>query len=167
GVGEVCAADTDCQTFMMCQKTSPEAPEGVCFDLSQAFTEAAGEPCDLQAGRFCQQGLSCVFMGQSFSCQPPVAANAACSIGFPDQCPEGQFCNMDQTTFESACQATPAMGEPCVQSLLGPICGLGARCVNGVCAAPLQLGEACTANEACYAYLCHDGACAPNLGCQP
>jgi hypothetical protein len=97
----------------------------------------------------------------SFECAMPVAADAACPLGYPDPCPDDQYCMMGGTPGMGTCTSLPTAGQPCASGQ----CALGLRCVvpdgamSGVCSVPARLGQPCTANAGCVSGSCEDGVC--------
>ncbi|MBN8615052.1 MAG: hypothetical protein J0L92_30930 [Deltaproteobacteria bacterium] len=122
-----------------------------------------GDACSI-ADDLCREGLSCIFAGVEggmarFECAEAVAAGAACSRGYPDQCPDDQFCDTD------VCRPLPTEGQPCTAECLpGLRCVVATGASMGECTAPARLGEPCEGNQGCVSSRCEDGVCA-TAGC--
>jgi len=202
GPGRVCTRDQECQSGFVCDSTSctappsegqacqgPSAPDcrrglicvgnnemraGTCRTQAAVFTAAEGATCDLDAGTFCQEGLSCIVDGfvvgggATLLCARPVATGAACKFAVPTQCPLGEYCTarLAPGMTEGTCMSLPAGGEPCTgDDTFGPPCAAAHVCVGTTCR-PLQAnGGACETAAECYGYVCTAGVCAVPMLC--
>jgi hypothetical protein len=111
--------------------------------------------------------LSCAFDGAAaFSCQAAAAANGACQLALPTECPVDQYCNAPDVMTLGQCAALPSAGSACV---LSDECAPGDLCVdeNGqnVCRRLADLGEACTRDGLCRSGSCVSGQCAAPAVC--
>jgi hypothetical protein len=168
GVGELCDGNSgrDCGGIdLTCVGSEGDMP-GTCRSWSQILDGNVGDACSIPDD-LCDDGLSCVFVGAAggmvrFECASPVAAGASCSQGFPDPCPDGQFCMMGAMPGMGTCTALPGAGQACGSGGCQP----GLRCAvpvgtsMGTCVTPVRLGQSCTADSACVSNSCEDGVCA-------
>jgi hypothetical protein len=146
-----------------------DGPEGgICQRWSDILSGAVGEPCSLATGDYCDPDLACVFDSvvggmATFVCAERVARGAACAVGFPNPCPDDQFCSVVEGAM-GTCTDLPVAGEDCTGTCRGNL-----RCVSyedesRTCVDPRRLGNACTVDEECVSNTCSDGVCA-NPGC--
>lgn len=167
GAGELCegADNIACSGIDLTCVGSEGAMPGTCRSWSQIFDGNVGDPCSVPDD-LCDEGLSCVFAGvmggmATFECAAGVAAGATCAQGFPDPCPDDQYCMMGGTPGMGACTALPTSGQPCPTGACAP----GLRCAApsgamGTCVTPARLGQPCAADAACISGSCQDGVCA-------
>lgn len=165
--------------------------EAPCNGVVAGFTKA-GEACGA-----CEAGLACLVPadGGCGTCEripersdQPVVGPPR--LGEPCDSPltDGAGCTADAwcspTDAGYRCVAWSAPGEACnvtpcahwkaacidglcvAKADLGQACGvagcfLGLSCLDGVCAQHLALGEACTRADECLRTFCRDGLCAP------
>jgi hypothetical protein len=160
GAGEPPCSGID----LTCVGSSSETA-GTCTAWSDVLSGGVGAPCNVPDD-LCDEGLSCVFAGvvmgmASFECAMPVAADAACSLGYPDPCPDHQYCMMGGTPGMGTCTPLPTAGQPCASGQ----CAVGLRCsstdggMGGVCVVPARLGQPCTGDGGCVSGSCEDGVC--------
>ena len=156
--GEACELDTACAGLLFCSSDGDPSPS--CRSVDQVFTVAEGMPCMLSAaGPYCATGLSCVVEGGGFACRATVGSGEACSFGFPDPCPAGESCAIDdEATSTGTCTAAGALGESCVERPCGPglVCGVE----SGTCLTLARLGESCSEDSECGSIVCEGGTCA-------
>jgi hypothetical protein len=150
---------------------------GVCRPFDEIDLVGEDEPCDLEAGTLCDTGLSCTVVsleGPAFACRRIPVSGGTCGIGFPENCPKGEYCPITAVelltgTLEGNCVALPSEGETCAARLIdgSPECEAYARCntTTGTCMALRDLGESCTGPESCYSGNCVNGGCAPAGTC--
>jgi len=146
---------------------------GTCQPLSSAFAVARGDACDPDTGMLCVVGSICgltsfdIASGDvMWTCEASVRAGAACHIGFPDPCPDSQYCDADPETtmnFDGTCTDLPTAGMACVTSPaadFGKSCAPGSVCDGELCGTLGRLGGACTGDQGCASDHCTDGVCA-------
>ncbi len=163
GEGDACGG-----TGVGCAGLDLNCTDGVCQTWDNILSGAVGEPCSLATGDYCDPELACVFTGvaggmATFECAARVGRGEACAVGFPNPCPDDQFCDTGAGTM-GTCTDLPVAGEACTGQ-----CQSGLRCVSYAddsqsCVAPRRLGEACTENQECVSSTCRDGVCG-NPGC--
>ena len=174
--GQACKGPSapDCRVGLICVGGSATR-QGTCHTQANIFTAAVGATCDLQAGPWCQAGLSCVVDSiptpgsPTLLCARPVASGAACKGGIPDQCPGEEYCTarLAMGMIDGTCAPLPVGGEPCATRLAGPICAAGYTCVSSLCR-PLQAnGGACGDAAECYGGVCTSGVCVAPTLCMP
>mgnify|MGYP001975599816 CR=1 FL=1 len=155
--GEACDLDIACSGLLYCATDGDTSPS--CRSQDQVFTVAQNEACMLSAaGPFCQDGLSCVVQGDGFVCANRVTAGAVCRVGFPDQCPDGQSCFVeDVVAGMGTCMDAAGEGEACAGLPCGPglVCGLESE----TCIPLARLGDACAENSECGSVICESGVC--------
>ncbi len=167
GAGELCEGEDNiaCSGIDLTCVGSEGAMPGTCRSWAQIFDGGVGDPCAVPDD-LCDEGLSCVFSGvaggmATFTCAAGVAAGATCAQGFPDPCPDDQFCMMGGAPGMGVCTALPTSGQPCPTGACAP----GLRCATpsggtGTCVTPARLGQPCVADAACLSSSCQDGVCA-------
>ncbi len=156
---------------------SMEMRTGTCRPFDEIELAGSGEPCDLDAGTLCESGLSCVVVsldGPAFECRPIPVSGGSCGIGFPEDCPKGEYCPITAAdillgTLESSCTDLPADGEPCAQRPIDflPTCAAYTRCdaTTSMCLELRDLGESCSSSNQCYSGNCVNGGCATERAC--
>ena len=125
-------------------------------------------------GPFCMEGLSCAitgFMpgsGVTAECIGPADSGGTCNVGFPDPCPEGEYCDADLMSgeIEGTCTALPTDGEPCVEGAVFRACAAEHVCSEGTCKSVGRIGDPCDADEQCYSGNCDGGSCAEAPLCE-
>jgi len=154
-------------------------PEPSCLDSLECTS--AGHYCDSCFGTCvprlgegeackhdddCQQGLLCVYKGETRVCGKPAAAGEPCSIGLP--CEPGSSCDGVEALLSqpSVCRANQEIyragpGEHCaLRPVGGWLCAPGLGCTNDeVCIQTPGLGEPC---QKAWPH-----ACAPGTYCSP
>jgi hypothetical protein len=182
--GEPCQGTVagNCAAGLICignDDTNKKA--GTCMTAATALTQSAGATCDLQAGPWCTDGLSCVVQSVSggtltSKCQAVAAAGGMCGIGIPNACPTGQYCPLQLTdliagTYTATCTALPTAGQACAPKLGLARCAANLVCddttapTKPVCITPIDLGNPCSDNSLCYSQNCVSGACVPASPC--
>lgn len=167
--GEPCGTSDHpgCALPNTCVGADAEAGEpGTCQPLEELLTEAEGESCNLEGGPYCMDGLSCAVTGVSggqaqFECVASSESGGSCRVGFPDPCPNGEYCDAEPMNleFEGTCTALPTDGESCRQGELAARCAPDHTCVDGTCARVGELGAECGDDAECYSDRCEDGRC--------
>jgi hypothetical protein len=159
-VGGSCTAATDCVDTAYC------GDGGICRAL-----ETLGAPCTTD--RTCAFGLGCVGATplQAGACRdlPSIGdrcpydrcadINARCANGTcvalglqGDACTTSSDCTAFHECNSGECSALPSLGMPCTLNCAGD-----SSCRNGICAAPLQEGDPCGADNECESQLCAEG----------
>jgi hypothetical protein len=179
-VGEHCEyGSPPCATGLLClgKDDANQAP-GVCRSIADAFSAAAGAPCDLVAGALCGPGVSCVADHIDLSALKVVwtcvtkgayIAGGACKPGFPEACAAGYYCltGTGAAALDGICTAVPDAKQACGTGF-GAQCKSGAVCVDGICQNYAANGVSCTGNGMCYSGYCGtSGGCQLPLPCQP
>ncbi len=171
GEGDACGAgDPECELGLLCFGENEEAGTGgTCTTADDLFTEQVDGTCNIQDGPMCEIGLSCVLTGAgaggpTFECQEEVASGATCAAGFPDQCPEGEWCSgidFETGDFEGTCEDLPGEGEDCAATIGPAGCASGLTCSTDTetCIDVVVIGESCDEDEACYSNNCASGTC--------
>lgn len=163
-VGVACEGLGGCSLGLLCSG-------GQCRPGSEVLISNEGQACNLQMGPLCREGLSCVVDtvgagGATFVCRARVAAGAACRLGLPAQCPEGQACtgtNLMGLDFDGTCAPAPAMEGASCDAISG--CAPGFKCDgrNG-CVRVRENGDTCETANNCASGFCTGGVCvAPTL----
>ena len=126
---------------------------------------------------YCEAGLSCAATVSGnppsavYACEGAVAAGAACKLAVPDQCPAGQFCDVNPAmqTFTSTCKPLPTDGEPCTN--FQNQCAARHECGNENprprCHAVNRIGGECVTDSHCSSEHCSGGACIAVMQCDP
>jgi hypothetical protein len=180
-VGENCEyGSPPCTLGLLCfGKDDTNQTPGVCHSVADAFSAAAGSPCDLVAGDLCSPGVSCVAdhidliaLQVVWTCVTKSAyiAGGACKPGFPEACAAGYYCQKGTALapLDGTCTALPDAKQPCGAGLLSTPCKPGAVCVSNVCQNYAANGVSCTGNGMCYSGYCGtSGGCQLPLPCQP
>jgi len=174
--GQACGGGVqeDCALGLTCAGDDDETQTpGLCKKNEDVFAGALGDPCDLSATELCEDGLSCVVTsldgnGATFACAEAVASGAACSLGIPDPCPTGEYCDgIDPNTgdVDGTCTALPGVGDPCVESFGGQ-CQPGLVCGDdNHCWGVGRIGASCSGDESCASENCAGGTCAAPATC--
>lgn len=166
--GESCAIGAQCVSGV-CSGLPRIAADGLCEPGRCASAAAPGASCDL--GRPCSPPSECLAAyddaaadrGRSgpMTCRSPQQGNAGagCAVGTDRVCAIDHYCDASYHCVRrlptgSACTAPTGDAEdPC--SLVD-----AASCAHGTCTAPYRgFGEACTADDYCFAGLCTAGTC--------
>lgn len=173
--GEACKqGEPDCVAGYICLGDSEaEKTPGTCIEIESAFAGAAGDDCAL-ATNLCSTGLVCEIESitpVSGNCIAKVSTGDDCRAAFPDQCPDDEYCMLNDDPldpFAGTCTAKPEPGEPCGKGLAPQpnICAPYARCDDGVCRKLAHLGEECSQKDTCYSGHCVDGACVASNSCE-
>jgi hypothetical protein len=120
-----------------------ESEAGSACARQFATLESMGEPCQ---GPPCAGGAGACLDG---TCQPLSAEGGPCA--HRAHCVDGEC-------VDGSCRAALAAGSTCGPLL--PACQGEAVCLDGLCAAPADVGGACTADAGCRAALiCQGGSC--------
>jgi hypothetical protein len=178
--GEACGGgvEPECEGGSLCTgEDNDNAEPGTCAPLDEIVENGVGEPCTPTVGGLCEEGLSCVVdsLTPTFTCKPMPASGGDCGIGFPENCPNGEYCAISAAelalgVFEGNCQPLPQVGEACAARPIPsqPACEAYARCdePTGMCLGIRGLGESCSSNALCYSGNCENGGCAPVRACQ-
>lgn len=155
-----------------------EMRTGTCRPFDEIELAGRDEPCDLAAGTLCESGLSCVVVsldGPSFACRPIPVSGGSCGIGFPENCPKGEYCPITAAEIllndlESSCTELPDDGEACADRPIDflPTCAAYTRCdaATSMCRGLRDLGESCNANDQCYSGHCVDNGCTTERACE-
>lgn len=182
--GEACGGGVagDCAQGLLCigdDKDNKKA--GKCQTSAATLVGMSGDACDLQAGPWCADGLSCVV--QSFTlgkltsqCEAVAASGGTCGIAIPSQCPKGEYCPLSLLDLAAAkytanCQTLPSEGAACAPEIAFERCGQDLVCdsttspLAPVCVSRHDLGETCTDDSLCYSQHCSGGACVPASAC--
>jgi hypothetical protein len=157
--GGVCAFGASCVG-------STDVKAGTCKANSEIQLGAVGAVC-MPGGVLCREGLSCAFDGaDGFSCQAAVAADAACHLALPSQCPIDQYCDAADVTTPGSCVALPTEGAACV---LTDECAPRHICVlendKPICRRIGDLDESCVADGLCRSDHCQGGRCSLRPAC--
>jgi len=138
--GAACTLDVECVSGT-CARTNCGAVDccpGACTTGVEDRTIPVGAPEGGSCAQDrCQDGLYC--KGADPRCYRPAGIGGDCATNSCDNCTS--FC--DSNT--KICRAPPEVGDPCTGV---SECGLALNCVNGQCAVPPTLGEACVAGGA-------------------
>jgi len=166
--------EPECAPGLFCLGADDNAgTAGTCVTMDDGFSRAAGASCGVDTA-LCEPGLSCVVLevvGEELTmeCAEPVDSGDACRIGFPEQCPTGEYCAVATGTLEGTCEPLPGDGEPCAQRFEDRLCAPWTRCdeATGNCRTIQELGGTCSGDALCYSENCVDGGCAPSSACEP
>lgn len=172
-VGELCQqGEPDCGPGLLCLgDDSTAGTPGKCYTPDQALTGKLGDACSFTAGTLCAADYSCEINSVSpigGECVAKVAADAACHVAIPDECPVDQYCKLGADPLDAGvCTAKPVAGEKCAKGLgTANICAPYLRCDNGLCREIAHAGEDCTQNDTCYSNHCVEGACVTGNSCE-
>jgi hypothetical protein len=157
--GAMCAFGASCVG-------STDTKAGECKSNAEVQSGALGAACS-PGGTLCKEGLSCAWDGsKAFSCQAAVAANQACHLALPSQCPNEQYCDAKDVMTVGKCQTLPGDGAACA---LGNQCAGGTLCIvensKGVCHKLGDLGDACSQPGLCRSGSCTAGKCTTRPTC--
>jgi len=166
--GEACGGPDapECQIGLFCTGATDTAP-GTCAQTSTLTSRQAGEDCDAMALELCEPGLSCVFAGlmlltPSYVCRAKSASGDACRRGFPEPCPDGEYCEdaLPLDDSDGLCVPLPGVGDTCLAADNRPLrCEVGLVCANEVCATRKGNGGSCSEAVECYSERCTNGRC--------
>lgn len=176
--GDACggAVAAPCRADRVCVGEDEDTgAAGTCRTLTELFSLALGEPCDLDAGELCSEGLSCVVTSlqggmAEFECQERVDSGEACSFGVPSPCPVDEYCdvNLPAGMVDGTCEPLPRAGETCVDVAGAPNCAPGLFCdVDNRCHALSRLGQPCASDDGCASGECVIGSCDRPQTCTP
>ncbi len=183
--GDSChgAADPQCAPNLACAGEDKKAgTAGTCKTPDEVMSGKDGEDCAIVDGvsQLCATGLSCLVDVQPGppptlvqKCGSGVGSGAACTIGFPDPCPEDEFCAVPDKATKGTCKPLLAAGTACNADLRQ--CQAYSVCdttgspdpKKGTCKALQRLGGACQNAVECYSQTCTAGACAVPDPCKP
>lgn len=126
-----------------CEVTRAAAVGEACEDLPKGY-EAE---CDEKAGAYCDYGTNL--------CALPKGEGEECS-GSSQSCQKGLFCALSGQSY--TCTKTLGEGEAC--DSFSKVCNDQTYCSSeGVCAAKLAKGAACTSSQSCQGGGCVNGVC--------
>ncbi len=164
-IGDACDEDNDaCGGLSTCIA-------GRCTTIQNNLTAAIDASCDPEAGMLCEAGASCVLTGidpgtrtPQWRCVGPSNSGGSCNLGFPDPCPDDQYCDADPETtlmFEGTCQPLPSVGEACRDggNFAARECEGDLVCSDGVCRNRKLLGSPCDSDRECYSGFCDSDVC--------
>ncbi|HEY4157992.1 MAG TPA: hypothetical protein VGM29_07840, partial [Polyangiaceae bacterium] len=176
-LGEACGGGVDeaCASGLLCQgdDASTQTP-GSCVDQAAAVVGAEGEACSVKTGPLCQPGLSCVIpmvtADVSGTCAKTETSGADCSVGFPTECPVGQYCPLTLAQsvagMTAKCTDLPVENMPCGPDIALNVCGKDLVCdATKTCVSRRALGQTCTSDAVCISAHCSGGACVPASVC--
>jgi hypothetical protein len=171
--------EAQCDGGLACiGEDSMEMQTGTCRPFSEIELAGVNETCNLDEGLLCESGLSCVVVsldGPAFECRAIPASGGTCGIGFPENCPKGQYCPVTAAEIllgdlEANCTDLPADGEACAARPIDflPACAAYTRCnaATSMCMELRDLGESCTSPDQCYSGTCVNGGCTTERACQ-
>jgi hypothetical protein len=170
--------EPQCEGGLLCIGDDANAGRtGTCRPSDAIEERQEGEACSPGDGELCAPGLSCVLdsLALTFTCKKIAVSGGTCGIGFPEDCPSGQYCpitgeELVAGTFESRCATLPADGEPCATRPegIGPTCEAYTRCDASTnrCLGLRSLGESCSSDDLCYSGYCENNGCAPRRVCE-
>ena len=163
------AADQrSCGNGLVCRE---EGGSATCQSDAAVQVGAQGEECGLTNGLFCTPDLSCVYDVEGSvinHCQPLSPSGGPCHLGVPDPCPAQEVCWVDGFALgrEGTCVRLGDEGETCAPEGAAPRCArLMLGCVDDICVARRDAGEACTDSAECLSSWCHEGVCASPFEC--
>jgi hypothetical protein len=165
--GDACTEDAaPCAFPLICLPGDGE--EQTCTALDDMMSAEVGEECDPNVQMLCEEGLYCALAGDGWVCNDERSLSGGeCVPAFPDQCPEGEFCDTEQTP--PTCSPLPADGEPCAPGGLGPTCAPYHVCVGDPgeeeCRLLQRNESSCVTDEECYSGNCDEGECVPADAC--
>ena len=168
----------ECQPNMLCVGGNVfTSTPGKCLPFDGLFDWPQGAACSVWDFELCAYPLHCAIntnvLTLKGTCEPGVAAGAACRFSVPDQCPAGQYCALN-VGVNGTCTDLPGASEPCASGLiLKNPCQAYHRCVETTpgtktCYAMANLGEPCEGDEMCYSGSCSGDAtpvCVPPNSC--
>ncbi len=171
--GEACNGSAPpCSPELACQG-APQGGSGTCVTIAAAFGAASGAACDPTTATFCATGLSCAATAVTggtvaFTCEAP-PATTACHIGYPEECPQGQYCLLATASLTGACSVLPGNGAACAKhspsdkTSTDRLCAPGTVCdtTSTTCRTLGELGTTCAADNECISNVCASGGCAP------
>lgn len=178
--GQPCGGGVEVQCSATLQCLGDDATKkqaGVCKQAKDVFAGGEGDSCDIAAGPWCKDGFSCVVDGIANAkpvekCHAKAASGGSCGLAVPNQCPASEFCplataDLVKMTFTANCQPLLAEGATCVPARPGAQCQASLFCdaSTNKCSRFRNLGESCTANDACYSTRCDAQVCVPVNAC--
>jgi len=133
-----------------------------CGGSPSICTAQRDEGANCMAGDECRDGLVCVAASGSMAnvCSQPVGVDAQCASS--SDCGRGLIC--DRSATPALCVPERKEGEPCSD---GSDCAERLLCSSAhACAAPVQRGGNCSTAPCQSPYICVNGACAapPSIG---
>lgn len=183
-LGAACDEKRECLADALCLPNGGGDEARSCQLSSTLFAAAVGAACDPAASIFCVPTATCelqsfsVAGGAVFGCAESYGSGKPCKYGFPDGCPDDEYCPTDfeakPPVLEAVCTKRPAAGEPCGRRgneadscAPNDVCDQAADKKSGTCLAKQRLGNACTKSAGCYSGVCKAGVCAEGLACEP
>jgi len=182
--GEDCGGGVagNCASGLLCIGDDASSNKaGKCQTSTAALVGQAGDACDLQAGPWCADGLSCVVQSVSAGklsskCQPIAPSGGSCGVGIPSACSKGEYCPLDfvdilAAKYSANCAPLPGEGDACGPATALVRCGQDLICdtttakLTPVCAKRRDLGQPCSDDSLCYSQHCASGACVPASPC--
>ena len=169
--GDLCGGSeaTECAPGLFCAGANDSGKAGNCRALSEVLVKADGEACNPDAGELCVSGLTCTLdtfdpatSAIAWKCAARAASGAACKAGFPEHCPNGEFCELAQDSLDGTCRALPEDGEACAVPPFGQtptLCAPYTRCESGTCRSLASIGAACQDDAICHSEHCLAGTC--------
>lgn len=173
-VGAACGggmgSDPLCDTYLVCIQPEPGSPDATCESTIALQTAGLNDPCGATTipptGPLCETTLSCTDEAGGAICLAGSVAGASCKPGFPDPCPQSQYC--DATT----CAPLPVTGEACVtySFMLTNQCAAGYFCdVDTKCQPLIDNGDSCQgtvySGQDCFSGTCRDNKCVGDFVC--
>ena len=178
GEGDPCGGSAaECSLGLFCAGADESMNiSGTCATADTVFAINEGDECSLTGGMLCKDNLSCAVTvtgtGQNtmvaWACEGDVEADADCKLAVPDQCPVGQYCDVNPSgvtpRFAGTCKDLPRAGQAC--SVWQGLCAEGSTCNSqGTCHAVNRIGGECSEDIECASETCNSGVCSAPATC--
>ena len=156
-------AAPECELGLVCiGQDSATNRAGSCRTQASLLVKAAGEPCDVNGGTWCQPGLACVVDVLNDNgtptltqvCRARVASGQECHTSLvPQQCPAGEYCPADlDPEYTANCAPRPGLDQPCG---VFNTCAPDLTCDGTRCRATRRrIGSACRDDGDCLTHRC-------------
>jgi len=167
--GETCVelnGNVPCAGFLYCTQPS-QLQSPTCKSFAEIGTGTVGSPCEFSNGPWCQAPLGCADesappdagVNSGSSCRGTYASGSTCYVGYPDPCPDAEYCEAGMV-FTGVCTPRRPVGATCS---VKQICQAGLSCLGvtvntgGICVQMVDNGQPCRANAYCFSGFCSKG----------
>ena len=169
--GVACEDNDECGYFLVCIDADGSGSAGTTCESSvklqtAGFEQECGSSASPPTAPLCQNTFSCTKVDGTGVCVAASDAGASCLPGFPDPCPQAQYCEATK------CAPLPKADEACVtySIVLNKQCAAGFFCNDATkCQVLIENGSTCDEakydGKDCVSGICLDDVCSGDYVC--